>query len=353
MKRNPLIANTALLILPIVLSLSGLLACSQLSKPATAAESATAAPLAVDTIVATREKVEPVIVATGTLSAIEEATVSVESEGRIIALPADLGDHVGRGAMLLKVAPELYVYQKAQADAEVEAARADYQRLKELTDKQLSPQQTLETAKRRLDVGTAAADYQRKKLDDTVLRAPIEGTIAKRLVNLGEYIKAGTPAFLISRTSPLKAKVPVPERYFDQIAKGAAVTAYLEGRDNLPLTGKVTRISPNVESDTRSFSLEAQVDNPKGTVKPGSFARVEIRASGIVEAVTVPEKALYSFAGARRVYVADGGKAVERNVVLGIKTGDRWVVEKGLEVGDKVITSSIEQLSDGRAITVR
>ena len=350
MSRHQKLASIAL---PLLLLLAGATACSSLSKPAKAAESGAEAALQVDAVAVAKEKVEPLITTTGTLAASEEATVSIESEGRIISLSADLGDKVGRGATLLKIAPELYTYQKTQADAEVEAARADYLRLKDLTDKQLNPQQTLDTAKRRLDVGVAAADYQRKKLDDTVLRAPIEGLIAKRLVNLGEYVRAGTAVFQISRTTPLKARVPVPERYFDQVVKGAAVTAYLEGRADLALTGKVTRIAPNVDSDTRSFMLEAEIENPKGALKPGSFARLEIRGTGVLDAVTVPEKALSSFAGTKRVYVVNGEKAVERNVVLGIKSGDRYVVEKGLEAGERVIVSSVDQLSDGRAISVR
>lgn len=310
-------------------------------------------PVTISVAEAATESVERRIDVTGTLAAWEEAVVAVEAEGRLIGVEVDLGDRVRKGQTLAWIVPEEYEWRRAQAEAEFLAAESDLKRVQDLFAKNLAPRQQVDEATRRHDTARAALDLARKKLQDTTLRAPFDGAVARRIVNKGEYVRAGTPAFMIVRTHPLRFRGEVPERYAADVKKGDAVTAHVEGAGGGPRSGKVLRIGPSVETTSRSFPIEAEFGNEDGAVKPGSFARASILTAVSTDAITVPETALFLFAGNPRVYVVEGGRARERVVEPGEKTRDRLVIRKGLRPGEKVAVTAVEMLSDGKAVTVR
>jgi len=255
--------------------------------------------------------------------------------------------------VLAIVGQEEYVWKKAQADAELEVAEADFKRFKELiTNKIVSPQQLAET-RRRLDVARAGADLAHKKLNDTVLRAPFDASVGKRLINPGEYVRTGTQAFYLVRLNPLKFKGDVPERYAPDVKMGDQVIAYPESSSQMPAQGKIIRVGPSVYNDSRSFPIEAEIPNQEGAIKPGTFARLSILTKTIENTLTVPENAVFSFAGSPRAFVIENGKAREQTVETAGKTKDRVMVAKGLREGEKVAITGVELLSDGQAVAVR
>jgi membrane fusion protein (multidrug efflux system) len=290
---------------------------------------------------------------TGTLAASQEGTVSIEADGRIVDLRADLGDKVRRGTVLARVASEEYRIRLDQARVEQAAAEADFRRVEELSGKNLASRQQLDEARRRLDMARTNVAMNSKKLADTSLEAPFDGTIARRMVNAGEYVRTGTPAFVVVRTMPLKFKGDVPERYSGDVAVGNEVLATVEAAPGHPLAGRVARVSPSVAVETRSFAVEAEIDNPDDAVKPGSFARLSIRTGKAVRYVTVPESAVGEFAGASRVFLAADGKAKEQPIEVAGKSKGRVLVTKGLEAGAQVVVSGVDQITDGRTIQVR
>jgi len=298
------------------------------------------------------EKIETRVDVTGTLAGSQEALVSLEVEGRVAEISADLGDELLRGAVLARVTPVEFAWRKAQADADLAAAEADYKRLTEMSGKNLISQQQLDEGRRRFDISRAAADLADKKYSDTSLRAPFAGFVAKRVINAGEYVRVGTPAFTMVNANPLKLKAEVPERFAGDVRVGDAVQVFVDGRPQ-PLEGKVVRVGPAVALDTRSFAIEARVDNPGNGVKAGTFARAAIVTSTLSDAVTIPESAVTTFAGNPRSFVVEGDTVKEQPIELAGKSFDRVLVAKGLHAGQKVATSSVELLTDGRSVTVR
>jgi membrane fusion protein (multidrug efflux system) len=308
-----------------------------------AAAKAAEAPFIVSVAKVGRENIERRIDITGTLAAWEEATMASEVDGRVVAVAADLGDRVARGEVLARVASEEYELRVAQAVADLTSAQADYTRTTGLAAKHLVSQQQVDDAKHKLDVAQAAADLAQKKLRDTTLRAPFDGAVAKRLINTGDYVHTGMSAFQLVRTTPLKFKGEAPEQFaFDvRVDNGE------------PLHGKIVRIGPAVSADSRSFAIEAQIENPNGKIKPGTFARLSILSKTVTSALTIPDRAVFSFAGNPHVYVVAAGKARDRAVEMAGKTADRVVVVKGLEEGEQVVITGVELLTDGRAVTIR
>jgi membrane fusion protein (multidrug efflux system) len=325
--------------------------CAKLDK--TGKTSAADTPQSITVAAVLMQKIERRVDITGTLAPWEDANISFEVDGRIMEVLVDLGDQVKRGAVLAIVGQEEYVWKKAQADAELEVAEADFKRFKELiTNKIVSPQQLAET-RRRLDVARAGADLAHKKLNDTVLRAPFDASVGKRLINPGEYVRTGTQAFYLVRLNPLKFKGDVPERYAPDVKMGDQVIAYPESSSQMPAQGIIIRVGPSVYNDSRSFPIEAEIPNQEGAIKPGTFARLSILTKTIENTLTVPENAVFSFAGSPRAFVIENGKAREQTVETAGKTKDRVMVAKGLREGEKVAITGVELLSDGQAVAVR
>jgi RND family efflux transporter MFP subunit len=279
--------------------------------------------------------------------------VSVEADGRLVQVKVDLGSRVKKGDVLAQIAPAEYSIRKSQAEADLEAAKADLGRMETLVAKDLATRQQLDEAKRRFEMARTNADMQQKKLGDTAVRSPIDGVVARRMVNLGEYVRTGSPAFQIVRPSPLKFKGDVPERYAPVVRIGDAVEAAGEALGDTVLKGEIVHVGAAVAAETRSFPIEARIDNPGERFKPGSFARLSILTGTKTKVVTVPEVALSEFAGNKRVFVVDGPVVRERRVEIEGKVGDRAIVSKGLDAGQRVAITAVDQLSDGASITVR
>ncbi|MBI5508604.1 MAG: efflux RND transporter periplasmic adaptor subunit [Deltaproteobacteria bacterium] len=310
-------------------------------------------PLSITAAAVVVEVIERKVEIPGTLAAWEEATVSLEVEGRISEINADLGDSVQKGAVLARLTPAELAWKKAQADADLAAAEADFNRLADLGKQSLVSKQQLEEGRRRLDVARAAADLAAKKYADTSLRAPFAGQVAKRLVNAGEYVRVGTPAFQVVNSTLLKFRGEVPQRFAADVKVGDQATAFADGDHKEGRTGSIVRIGPAVTLESRSFPIEARIDNADGRIKAGTFARLSIGTSGRIEALTVPEAAVSMFAGNPRVFVIDGDHARETPIEVSGKSDAKVLVQKGLTVGQRVAVTGVELLADGRAVSVR
>ena len=318
-----------------------------------AATSAVPMVLSVTAAQAQLETLQQKVDVTGTLAAWEEATVSLEADGRIIDVRVDLGDRVQKGAVLARISPENYDYRKAQAEAEFAAATSEFERQKTLVEQDMSTKQLLDEANRRLVTAKANLALAAKQYEDTTLRSPITGAIARRSINLGEFVRTGAPAFTIVQTNPVKLQVQAPERYIADVKIGDAVTAQSEALPGKELSGVVTRISPSVSPTTRSFAVEARFDNADGMIKPGIFARAQIQTNTTSSVVTVPESALVVFAGNPRLFVVDNGKARERPIEVAGRYQGRVIVSKGLDVSETVVLSGVQALQEGTRIEVR
>jgi len=200
---------------------------------------------------------------------------------------------------------------------------------------------------------TAALDIARKRLQDTDVVSPITGFVRKRLVNVGETFKEKTPLMSLVATHALKLQGDVPERFAPQIGAGRTVRVEVEAFPGQMFPGTIARVSPTVDVESRSFSVEASVPNPKGVLKPGFFAKVSILTGTDKNAPFVPEEAVASFAGIVKVYAIVDGKAEERRVKTGVRQDGRVEILEGVTVGETVATSGLSQLATGTAVAIQ
>jgi RND family efflux transporter MFP subunit len=192
-----------------------------------------------------------------------------------------------------------------------------------------------------------------RQLRDTEIRAPFDGFVQKRLVNLGELVKTQMPVMAVVRLNPLKVTAEIPEKMAPWINAGQAVDLNVDAYQDRKFTGKVSRISPAVNTATRAFPFEALVPNADAVLKPGTFARVHIESGKVDTVLTVPYSALQYRYGVNRVFVVDGGKLGIRELGVGERMGDRIEVMTGVKAGERVVVADVDTLTDGTAVTVK
>ena len=362
------------------------------------------APRRVQVVKAEKRLIPRTVVAVGTLAAEERAELGFKVAGRLARWDVDLGSRVAAGAVLAELDARDYELRRDRARAALEQARArlglpvggdddsldpekvgvvrqakarldqarvTLERSRELRDQGILAQAEYDTsqaafrvaeslyndsleevnnrrgilAERRSDLALAE-----QQLTDSRLVAPFSGAVQQRRANLGEYLAAGAPVLTLVKLTPLRLRLDVPEREALNVREGQTVAVRTEGAtDAWP--GRIVRLSPAIEEANRSLIVEAEVDNSKGLLRPGSFARAEIQTESGGDSVVVPATALVLFAGIEKVVTVREGKALERPVTTGRHAGDAVEILSGLEQGESVVVKP-GNLTTGAAVEV-
>jgi len=229
--------------------------------------------------------------------------------------------------------------------AELESAKAAY----------LRAETEVQSAREEVRLRGAALRQRRselrlaqQQLSDTVIKAPITGVVQARRTNTGEYLLAGALVADIVRIDPLRLRLVIPEREAQAVAAGQSVRVEVEG-DKQAYLGVIARLSPSLDQDNRTLLVEADIRNP-GTLRPGVMARARIVA-GSKPAPTVPTSAVVVFAGIEKVLTVEGGKAIEKRVTTGQRSGEMVEILSGVKVGDKVVNKP-GSLQQGQPVRV-
>jgi RND family efflux transporter MFP subunit len=351
------------------------------------------------------ESVKRSVELVGTLAAVDQVTISSEADGKVSRILADLGDRVKAGQPLIQVdrekqqynfdqqraslekalaqlgAPDAQHLPEAEKTPDVQKASADlaqakqaHERASALFKRTLVPQQTLDDAATSLQSKQASYDLSLqnaknlrasiqaseasmkladRQLRDTEIRAPFDGIVEKRLVNLGELVKTQMPVMAIVRVDPLKVIAEIPEKMAPWIKEGQPVQLHVDAYPDRTFIGKVSRISPAVNTATRAFPFEALVPNQDAVLKPGTFSRVHIESGKVDTVMTLPYSVMQYRYGVNRVYVVDGDKLAVRELKVGDRLGERIEIVSGVKAGDRIAASDIDKLVDGQKVTAK
>lgn len=190
----------------------------------------------------------------------------------------------------------------------------------------------------------------RKNLSYAVIPAPIDGFVTERTADLGEYVSPQQKVVTIVRTNPLRIRIDIPEQAIPEVKVGQSVSIATSAWPDKNFAGRVARIAPNVSAQSRTLTVEAEIENSGNALKPGQFATVRILQERAEPAVLVPSRAVVSEAGINRVYVIKDGHAEQRLVQTGQTDGDLIEIRSGVAADELVATSNLEHLSDGIAV---
>jgi len=193
-------------------------------------------------------------------------------------------------------------------------------------------------------------DLARRNLSYTIIASPIDGSISDRPVDVGEYVTTTTKIATVVSTNPLRMRIDIPEQAIPNVRQGESVSLTTSAWPDRSFAGHIARVAPNVTATSRTLTVEAEVDNGAGALKPGQFATVRILLPQSDAAVLVPSRAVRTESGVSRLFVIRNGKAELHLVQLGQTDGDLVEVKSGVAAGDPVATSNVESLSDGMGV---
>jgi multidrug efflux pump subunit AcrA (membrane-fusion protein) len=377
---------------------------SSCSKTAGKAVDSTAPrPVSVRAISVELKQIRRNVESVGSLFPLDEVTVSSEVEGRVEQVLVDVGDHVSTGQTIVKVVQtELQLtldqqragLQQARARLglsengndikdvrnapEVKKAAADladaeqkYLRSKTLYEQGLLPKQSFDEAESRhnaaraayelavqtvenlraaLAQSKAATSLAQKKVGDSNIRAPFAGQVKERTVTQGQYLKVQTPVMVIVNVDPMRVRLRVPEKMAAWVKTGQEVSVTVEAYPGRTFKGKITRINPSVDQQTRAFEVEALIDNRESLLKPGFFVKATIPSNYVVDALFVPEDALLYVYGIYKVFVIEENTIKEREVKIGERSDDGVEIVEGLKNGERIAIATKGQELKERSI---
>ena len=331
--------------------------------------------------------------AVGSLLAVDESTISSQVEGPVTQIAVDVGDLVKEGQVMVSIDPTELQYavetQRAavrqvraqlgigpddpppsdpskvalvqRAAADLFDAKQKFDRAQALFQSQLISPEDRDSASARYENARASHDLAiqqvdqlvgqlqsseamrrlaEKKVADASIRAPIKGAVKERKVNLGEYLKVQSPVMVLVRMDKLRARLEVPEKWAGAVHTGATVDVHVGAYPNETFQGKLTRINPAVNPDSRTFEVEAMIPNPESKLKPGFFVQGSLPSDGEEKIVTIPQDAIKYVFGTYSVFVVNGGRLAERTIKPGAQNqtpqGVRVEVIEGLRAGEQI-----------------
>jgi RND family efflux transporter MFP subunit len=325
-----------------------------------------------------------------TLAAEDQVVLGTKVIGRISEIAVDLGSRVRKGETIARIDPSDYRLRVEQAEAALQQARVRLGLPAEGSSDRINPEQTSLArqaaatltearlthdrmaklwegnyiARAELDaavsqLAVAEGQYQnaleevrnrqailvqrrseleitRQQLADTTIVSPMNGAVSERQVSVGQYLAAGAPVVTLVRIDPLRLRLAVPERQAGTVRVGQTVGLTLEG-DAHKYFGRVARLSPVFLENNRTLLIEAEVPNPNGILRPGSFAKADIIIEAGEQIVTVPRDSIVTFAGIEKVLTVSEGKTVEKRVRTGLRLGEQVEIIEGIAAGNQII----------------
>lgn len=309
--------------------------------------------------------------ASGDLEARFHTEIAAEVGGRVTELSVDEGGRVDEGAVVIEIDPERHELDLAAARARLAQARAERRnqssktrRIRELRSQSVSSIQQLEEAETMLALAEssvraeeAAVGVAERAVRESSVAAPFAGLVARRSVELGEYVQPGRSLFELVALSPLEAIFSLTELDTERVRVGQRVEIQVGAFPNRLFQGRVSFVAPTVDPATRTLRIKAEVDNDDGLLRPGLFARVSLGVAERENVLMVPAEALIQRVGGVSIYRVTAGGAegqVERVAVqVGASDGDYVEVRGPIRPGDRIVRRGHGGLANGMTVAIR
>jgi multidrug efflux system membrane fusion protein len=319
-------------------------------------------PPATVTVAEAKSEVIPnLLTAVGDLVAVHQVNVTSDVSGRITDIMFTAGTTVNAGSPLVQLFDAPDQGDLASFKAQATGAQLALDRAKQLAARQFGPQATADAAQATYDQANAGIAKTQAIISQKVVRAPFDGELGVRHVEVGQYLTAGTQIVTLTDLSTLYANFTVTEKDSAALKVGQIVRILVDAYPGRTFEGKITAIEPQIATDTRNIRVQATLDNPDHILKPGMFATTTVVLPDKPAVVTVPETAVdYTLYGDSVFLItekkADDGKtsltAVRTFVRTGNRVDGRAEILSGLKPSDRVVAVGQLKLQSGAAVAI-
>src|SRR5215813_3211113 len=313
-------------------------------------------------VVEVRSEVIPnLLTVFGGLAAVHQVNVTTDVSGRITNILFTPGSHVKSGAPLVQLFDGPEQGDLANYKAQATVAQLQLDRAKQLAARQFGPQATVDQAQAAYDQALAGIAKTEAIISQKLVSAPFEGDLGVRMVEVGQFLTAGTTIVSLTDLSELYANFTVTEKDSGNLKVGQVVRIAVDAYPGRKFEGKITTIEPQIAADTRNIRVQATIANPDRILKPGMFATTTVVLPDKPPVTTVPETAVdYTLYGDSVFLVeekkSDDGKtslsAVRSFVQTGNRIDGRAEILKGVSPGDRVVAVGQLKLQSGAAVAI-
>lgn len=302
----------------------------------------------------------------GSIEGKTSATISAKIAGKIEQVLVEEGQAVSVGDPLVRLeSVELSNAVRTAEDALTKAevnydlANADYNRYQKLYSQGAVSQQQLDTAEAKLksaqaDLSSASVsrDNANQQLGYGVVTAPVDGVVANKTATVGQVVSSGTALMVVQDISQVQAVVNIEQKDLGQVKVGQMAEIKVDAYHDRVFTGLVDGMNPEADSGSRMFRTKIKVDNEDGALKAGMFAKIQLVTGEPIQVLSVPQSAVIQKKGLYYVFTLEDGKAVRHQIEIGQADHDSIQIKSGLQQGDQVIVSGVNQLKDNEAVKV-
>ena len=307
------------------------------------------------------EVIPNLLVAVGDLAAVHQVNVTSDVSGRITDILFTPGASVKAETPLVQLFDGPDQGDLASFKAQATGAQAALDRAKQLAARQFGPQSTVDAMQATYDQAIAGTAKTEAIISQKLVRAPFDGELGVRHVEVGQFLTAGTQIVTLTDLSTLYANFTVTEKDSAALKVGQTVRVAVDAYPGRTFEGKITAIEPQIATDTRNIRVQATLDNPDHILKPGMFTTTTVVLPDKPAVVTVPETAVdYTLYGDSVFLItekkADDGKTGLTAVRSFVRTGDRIngraEILSGLKPGDRVVAVGQLKLQSGAAVVI-
>jgi multidrug efflux system membrane fusion protein len=318
-------------------------------------------PASVSVAEAKTEVIPNLLTAVGDLAAVHQVNVTTDVSGRITDIMFTAGSDVKAGHPLLQLFDGPEQGDLASFKAQATVAQLSLERAKQLAARQFGPQVTVEQAQAAFDQANAGIAKTQAIISQKLVRAPFDGQLGVRHVEVGQFLTAGTQIVTLTDLSTLYANFTVTEKDSGNLKVGQIVRVAVDAYPGKTFEGKINAIEPQIATDTRNIRVQATFDNPDRILKPGMFTTTTVVLPDKPAVVTVPETAVdYTLYGDSVFLItekkADDGNtsltAVRTFVRTGNRINGRAEILSGLKAGDRVVAVGQLKLQSGAAVAI-
>jgi membrane fusion protein (multidrug efflux system) len=298
----------------------------------------------------TTGRIEATLNFAATLEAERDVQVLAEATRRVVELLVEEGDTVRRGQLLVRLESDEQQSALAKAESQLEQRRKEFARQQGLWEQNLVSEQVFIDAEYQLEQAQLAFDDARRQLSYTEVRAPIDGTIAARMVNLGNFVSENQPLFQLVDFDSIVARIYVPESDLRTIAVGQPARLSADAAGGPPFSGEIERIAPVVDPGTGTVKVTVATPRQEG-LRPGMYVQVELVTAVHEDAILLPKKALVYDNDQIFAFRLGEERRVERVVVDPALEDPEWMEPtEGFSTDDQIVVAGQSGLKDGALV---
>lgn len=299
-----------------------------------------------------KQKLSETLSLVGTITATNDVAIAAETQGKVTAVRAEIGDYVKAGSVIVQLDDELKQAAHATAEVNYQKAKKDLERYEALVKDNSVSDSQLEGA--RLSFKSAEAQYivAKRQYNDAKIKTPISGIVTARPVDVGTNVQMNNIVANVVDISRLKVRLNVSERDAFRLKEGDKVSVTTEVYPGETFEGKVASISSKAD-DAHTYPVEVTLpNNSKHPLKAGMFGRVTFLSVKDNASLTIPREALLGSMKNAQVFIVENNIAKLRNVVIGAEVGTNLEVLSGIILGESVVVNGQNNLKNNVTVNV-